>query len=73
MEPKYAIVAIIGIIAFVGLVSIIVSFFEKDIDDYERMYQSPRNSKPKKVQEEDDDVIVDDDLVINNDFYTDEL
>lgn len=65
---------VIGLITIIGLVSITISFFEKDNSEYIIVRDRYLKSQDELNNDEDAEVILSDPIDISiNDFYTEEL
>lgn len=73
MDHQYIVPTFIGIVTVVGLLSIIISFFEpNEIEDTFISYKRVTN-KDNTDKDQDNVLEPSDDILIDNDFYTNEL
>ena len=74
MDTQTLIPTVIGLITVVGLVSIIISFFESDEPQYKFITNEKVFKRDNHDKDQDNDLELSDDvIIIDNDFYTDEL
>jgi len=73
MDTQTLIPTVIGLITVVGLVSIIISFFESDEPQYKFITNKKVFKKDNHDKDQDNYLEQSDAVLIDNDFYTDEL